>query len=296
MKIVIPITIDDSVFIDSNVPENDKPAYDPNATYAKDAQVISTHKVYCSLVDNNKGNAVTDISKWSFMGSSNRWRMHDQKLQVQTTNAGSIQNTYQISTPINCISLLNISAATLRAVMVDNNGQPVWDSKDISLVSASGIQEMYSYFFEPIARKTDLMLANIPLYANARLIVTLTEPQAGQVRCGEIILGTFRDIGATLYGAKLGITDYSVKTQDGFGNYTIIERPYRRTGDFIVQVQKGYVDQLHNLMASRRAKPTLYIGADDYGASMIYGFFKDFNAVINYPMTSQCAISIEGLT
>lgn len=116
------------------------------------------------------------------------------------------------------------------------------------------------------------------------------------VSCGAIVVGLSRGVGDTQFGASLGITDFSVKQSDDFGNLTVVERPYRKTGDFSVIVQNTYVDTLQDLLAKFRAIPILYLGSDLYGSAAIYGFYKQFATVIAYPDISICTIQIEGLT
>lgn len=297
MKLIQPITVVDATLISSNVPEADYPVYSVSATYALNAYVIVTtgiHKVYQSLVASNIGNAVTDATKWLDCGSTNRWKLHDQSVQSQTINTGSITNSYAITGQCNSIGFVNIDAASITVRMVDGVDGVVYD-KTINMVSTSGVIDWYAYFFEPIVRKTDYVLTNLPAYGNATVNVTLMTP-LGMAKCGALILGNYKNIGGTQYGAKVGITDYSTKTQDAFGNYNITKRGYRKTGEFSVSVYSGYVDQLQAMLAQYRSTPILYVGSDLYAATMIYGFYKDFSVTISYPTSSLCSLSIEGLT
>lgn len=116
------------------------------------------------------------------------------------------------------------------------------------------------------------------------------------VSCGAVIIGLSRAIGGTAYGAALGITDFSIKQADDFGNLTVVERAYQKTGDFTVFVQNTYIDTLQDMLAGLRATPALYIGAAAFGSSAIYGFFKQFSVAIQYRDVSVLTIQIEGLT
>ena len=125
--------------------------------------------------------------------------------------------------------------------------------------------------------------------------ITLTD-SGETVLCGVCVLGLSKEIGGTQYGATVGIQDYSVKTQDDFGNYTILERAYADRGTFSVEVETSYVDALKKLLTAYRATPAVYIGSDDFGSTVMYGFFKDFNIDIAGPAVSIATIEIEGLT
>ena len=297
MKIIPPIIMTDAIFTSSNVAEADYGVYSAGTTYALNAFVIVTtgvHKIYQSLVASNLGNAVTDITKWLDSGSTNKWNMHDRSVQSQTTNATSIANAYAIIGRCNSVGFLNMDCSSVTVSMVDSIDGTVYN-KTISMVSDSGINNWYAYFTEPIVRKTDYVLTDLPAYANAAVNVTISAP-AGTAKCGAVILGVFKDVGATQYGTKVGITSYDVKTQDAFGNYMVTKRGYRKTGDFTLMVPGSYTDQLQIFLANLRSTPTLYIGSDSYASTIIYGFFGDFSQTISYPTMSLCTINIQGLT
>jgi hypothetical protein len=116
------------------------------------------------------------------------------------------------------------------------------------------------------------------------------------VSCGAVIVGLSRAIGGTAFGANLGITDFSIKQADDFGNLTVVERAYQKTGEFTVFVRSAFVDTLQDMLAGLRARPALYIGDDAYGSAAIYGFFKEFVTAIQYADVSVLTIQIEGLT
>ncbi len=296
MKIIAPISIIDSVLVSSTVPETDYPAYDPKYSYMLGMYVIVTtgvHRVYQCLAGGS-GNPVTDATKWLDCGPTNRWRMHDQSLQSQTVNPGNITNTYQIPGRCNSLAALNIDAASMTVTMTDVTDGVVY-IKTIPLVSYVGINDWYSWFFEPIVRMSDIVLTDMPSYGNASLTVTFLSP-AGNASVGGLVLGNCKTLGKTQYGMKLGITSFSTKVLDPFGNYTIVKRGYRKTGDFPVLVDSNYVDQLHRLLIGYRDTPIVYIGSGKFQSDLIYGFYKDFSTTVAYPTKSLHTISVEGLT
>jgi hypothetical protein len=235
-----------------------------------------------------------NADEWLELGSTNRWKMFDQSISAPTTNADEIEVVLQQSERVNSVAVLNVSAAQVQVVMTDPTDGVVYD-ETVSLVSDSGIQDWYAYFFEPIVRLSDQVFTDLPPYAAATLTVTLTDT-GSTVSCGELVAGLSREIGGTNYGAELGIQDYSVKTRDDFGNFTILEREYSRRGVFSLWLDAGFTDELFELLSSYRATPIVYIGSDDLRSSIIFGFFKDFNVELAYPSITLCSIEIEGLT
>lgn len=304
MKIIPPIIMTDAIFTSSNVTEPStgaavEIAWVSGTTYAigdvRSYSTTNSHRIYKRLTASaGTITPLLDGTNWLDIGSNNKWNMHDQSVQSQTINAISIANSYAIVGRCNSVGFLNMDCASVTVSMVDSNDGTVYN-KTISMVSDSGINNWYSYFTEPIVRKTDYVLTDLPAYANATVNVTISAP-AGTAKCGAVILGIFKDVGATQYGTKVGITSYDVKTQDAFGNYTVTKRGYRKTGDFTLMVPGSYTDQLQIFLTNLRSTPTLYIGSDSYASTIIYGFFGDFSQTIPYPTMSLCTINIQGLT
>ena len=301
MNVIKPMTVTTSALTYSNVPETDYAAWNIATTYALAARRIyvvgDDHWVIESLQASNVGHTPTGLvtdAWWLKVSSTNRYKMFDQSVNSQTVNADSISTTITGDGRVDSIVLLNIDASTAQIIVTDNGDGIVYD-KTYSLTSDSGIIDWYAYFFEPIIRLTDKTIVDLPHYSNQSIQVILTNT-GYDVKCGVLILGVGKDIGATEYGMSLSINDYSVKQQDSFGNYTILERAYRKKLEATVWVDKSYVDQLQLLLSSYRAIPCVYIGSDEYSSSVIYGFYREFAINITYDNYSICTMYIEGLT
>lgn len=301
MLIIRPMTVTTSALTASNVAETDYAAWSISTTYAlADRRIYvsgNNHWIVESLQAANVGHTPTGLTTdayWLKVGNTNRYKMFDQSVTSQTVNADSISSTITGDGRVNSIALLNIDAASAQVIVTDLVDGIVYN-QTYSLASDSGIVDWYSYFFEPIVRLTDKTITDLPNYSNQSIQVILTNT-GYDVKCGCLILGTSKDLGATQYGMSLGITDYSVKQQDDFGNYTILERAYRKTSDVSLWVEKGAVDQLQILLASYRATPSVYIGSNEYQSSVIYGFYRDFTINVNYDNYSICTMTLEGLT
>jgi hypothetical protein len=302
MKIVRPITIADANLISSSVAETDYAAYNAGTTYGLGDRAIyviaDTHWVVESLQAGNTGHtptgATTDLW-WLAISYTNRWKMFDGAIQSQTTDADEIIVSLASATErIDSVALFNIDCATARVTVTDITDGLVYD-ETVSMTSPSGITDWYAYFFEPITRIADYVFTELPPYLNATIEITLSN--AGEnVLCGACVLGLSREIGGTQYGAQTGIQDYSIKQQDDFGNYVVLERAYNKRAVFQVQVENSLIDELQTILAGYRATPVVYVGTDLYASTIIYGFYKDFSTVISYPLISILSIELEGLT
>lgn len=299
MRIMRPMTINDAVLTSSSVPETDYAAYNAGTTYAQGARVIvvstNIHRVYESLLASNTGHTPASSPTWWLdLGMTNRWKMFDQSVTTQTSKTDSIAVTLQTTDRVNALALVNIAGLTARVKMTDSVDGVFYD-QTFSLVSTSGITDWYTYLFEPVVRMGDLVLVDLPPYYAPKIDVTLTAT-GETVLCGAALVGLAMDVGGTQYGATMGIQDYSVKKQDDFGNYTILERAFRRTASFTMFVEKGKVDALYDLLGKLRATPTVYIGSELYASTVVYGFYKSFAVAIAYARESVCTIDLEGLT
>jgi hypothetical protein len=270
--------------------------YSAGTSYADGDIVISatTHRTYESLAGSNLGNALTDATKWTDIGPTNRWSMFDGSVTSQTSNPESIEVTIQTTGRIDSVALLNVDAVAVTVTMTDSVEGEVYD-ETFSLVSPSGIIDWYAYFFEPIERLADLYIGDLPPYAGAAIEVSL-DGAGSTAKCGGLVLGLSKQIGETVYGSGVGIIDYSRKTVDAFGNYSVVERAFSKRANFTVNVPIGLTDQVQVLLSRYRAEPIVYVGADRFGSTLIYAFFKDFNVEIENPSFSVCTLQLEGLT
>jgi len=298
MKIIRPVEVTDAVFGSSTVSESE--AQRVNATtYALDAVVRgdiagTTHKLYLSLQAGNMGHAVTDPLWWVEKGPSNRWAMFDGSNSTDTTKADSIEVVLNTTSRVDSVALLNISAASARVQMTVPGEGVVFD-QTFNLVSDSGIIDWWSYFFEPIGRKTDLVVTGLPPYASAAITVTLTD-NGSTVSIASLVIGLGKELGDTAMGASVGIQDYSRKEQNQFGDFILVERAFSKKATFTVWIPRGTTDEVQRLLASYRAVPIVYVGSDEFGATVVFGFYRDFSISIDYPTHSVCALEIVGLT
>lgn len=300
MILIRPAVVNDAAFVSSTIAETDYAAWSSVTTYALAARVIvvaaDVHKVYESVqAANINHDPQTSPTWWLEVGNTNRWKMFDSSVTSQSTAVTSITTAIKPDSRVDAIALLNVVGKTVVVTMTDVTDGLVYN-QTFNLVSDSGITDWYGYFFEPIIRKPDLLVLDLPPYYSPTITVTISADTGETVAIGALVLGQQKEIGGTEYGGKIGISDYSVKQQDSFGNYTILERAFNKKASFDVMVEAGFVDQLQNILAGYRAIPIVYVGSTYYNATVVYGFYKDFSITIAYPSYSVCSIDIEGLT
>jgi hypothetical protein len=118
----------------------------------------------------------------------------------------------------------------------------------------------------------------------------------GEVSIGTLIAGRVLNIGITEAGASAGITDFSKKDTDDFGNTTIVERGWSKTMECKALLPTGSVSGVQRSLAALRATPVLWIAEEGYDALTIYGFYKDFSLDLELSNISYCSLTVEGLT
>ena len=277
--------------------------WDGGATYAAGDRVqISTpniHKIYESIAGANANHyPPTDLLLetplwWREVSATNRWKTFDGKVGSQTSQAALI--SYSLAPGIiDSIALLNMEATGVTLTLTDPSEGEVY-SAVIDLISTLGIIDAYTYFFEPIIRKTDIVKFDLPPYSEAVLDIAIANT-GGTAKVGEIVVGMKRDIGNTLYSPSVGIVDYSQKAADDDGNYTIAEGPYSKKYSCSLRIPNTFFDELSRLLALYRATPLVWVALEEYSAFIAFGKFNDFTIELSGPIRSDCSLEIEGLT
>jgi len=297
MKLIRPVTIDDTVFQSSDVPENDYTAWAGGTTYAASDRVIVTtgyHKIYESVQGSNVGNDPTtdDGTWWIEVSSTNRWKMFNAVVQEQTVQAAQIVTTLQSSTVVNSMAFLNVEATTIEITVTDSVEGVVYD-ETFNMTSYSGIQDWYSYFFEPIIRKDQLAITDLPPYANAEIEITINS--SADAKIGALVMGQFANLGLSQHGASLSIIDYSTKTTDAQGRVTITDGPYADKMEVDVVLDTSAIGQANATLSSLRTTPAVWIAEDNNDDLVIYGYYREFDIILSNPTISRISLEIEGL-
>jgi hypothetical protein len=302
MKVVLPITIDKANLTLSSVAILDNPVYSILVSYNIGDKVtynldpVNGDRNYESLIGANLDNdpSLDDGSKWLDLGPSNRWKMFDELNQSQSIDADLIYIKVTLGEVVNSISLLNISARTVQIIMTDPIDGIVYD-ETINLISDSGINNWYDYYFLPIERINSLVITDLPVYPDAIIDVNLSDTGLN-VAMGVLAFGLANNIGITDYGTGIGIVDYSIKSLDSFGNFTITPRAFSKRADYAVTLKTERVAAVQNLLSSLRTTPAVWIGNENFASTIIYGYYRDFDIVLSDFSNSECSITVEGLT
>ena len=274
--------------------------YDPysaGTTYVITARVQdnSTHKIYQSLVAANLGNALTDATKWSYVSPTNKYKAVDTSNSTKAAKSGSMTFSFTPAQVIGALALLNLTGATsARVRMTDATYGVVYDTTtDLSALPPA--PAWWSFWFGTRLNKSNLILQGLPSFPNA--VVQIDLVGGASLAVGVIMMGQPQTIGNSInYGARVGIRNFSVIETNAYGDDVLIVRAFAKRGSFTVTIAKDEVDPTQDYLADLRSTPCLFIGSDCYNATVIFGFYQDFDILIERYATSECSVEIKGMT
>lgn len=304
IQVVVPLEITGAMIVDSgsppetNVPEDDYPQWNSGTTYATGDRVIvlSTHKIYESLQDANTGNnPVTETTFWIEVGPTNRFAVFDNSNSTQTAQANNITYTLELGVIVNTLAILNLTGGSkITVTMTDPTAGEVYNV-EVDLQSLPESSDWYTWFFGERETINQFIFKDLPAYLNADIRIEIEG--GSELAVGSFIFGQRRSYGLGIkYGARIGIQDYSRKETNEFGDIVLIERAFARRGNFDLFLDSSEVDRFQNFLSDVRAKVCLWIINETYESTIIFGFYKNFDILINYPDHADCQLEIEGLT
>ena len=297
MRVIKSIETTDAILTYSNILEDEHPLWVSGTTYSIDDKVIYQHRIYNRVIAG--GGALTpdlDLTNWSDLGATNKYRMFDNIISSVSSRTGGIQFTLTPNQVVNSIALLNVNASTVRVVMNDPVEGVVYD-KTKELRSSGEVTDYFSYFFAPLVSLTDLNTAiflDLPTRPTATITVYISSGVA-LVEVGEVVYGIQSVIGRTNYGTSIGIKSYSRKDIDEFGKVTVVKRKNSKYCEYDVDIDNTNLVFVQRLFQDIDSVPCVFIGNPDMEELIVYGFYSDFKSTISFPTVSKCTLRVEGL-
>ena len=295
MIIVQPVPVTSAMVTASNVTITE--TLWTAGTYTLNTQRYFGTRLYKVIVASTTDNPTVGVTltppSWQDIGAINRFKMFDQVVNTQTTRTGLIDVNVLPGTIINALAMFDLDGVSTTITMTDPVEGVVFNETK-SLQDNTIIIDWYSYFFESITTRSDVVFLGLPAYGSATIRIQVNAG-ASTAAIGEVVIGKQRNLGVTNFGTSVSILDYSRKETDEFGNTVVETRPFSKRADFDVTVETGSVAAVQKALASIRTTPTVFIGDEDRAETIVYGFYRGFNIIISTPSISDCSIEVEGL-
>ena len=281
----------------SNVPETEYTAWSGITAYVIGNKCIRLHKIYSCLVNNTnyapESNSTGAAPKWLDEGYDNTWKMFDEVVGSQTSQATKISVAIKAGR-FDSLGLLDLDVDHIYATLHDPIEGLVF-REHIDVANKTYTAPSDSYLFAPIILQKNVILAGIGQYPNATLSLVLVK--AGMALIGTMIVGAQRDLGMTLQNPTIDIKDFSKKDVGALGDFSVLERAFSKRMNCELQLSSSKMDSLYRLLARHRASLDVWIGADDkFSAMILYGFYRNFRLSLPLPNDARCTLEVEGLS
>ena len=276
----------------SNVPITEQ-AYSVDTTYAKDAVVYDpvTHLTHKSMLDSNKGNALSDPSKWTKGVAANRWKMFDELNNTQTENPEEILIVLSPGVIGEGLFLGNVVADEVRLSQTAPAEGVVYREVG-SMVASSGGSSFFDWCFRPAYNKDYFITQSMLPYADALVTISIRR-RGGIAKCGMCQIGPIDDFGPSLYGLSAEGKDYSSTLFQVDGTSETIYRPYAKRMSVDVRVDNNEIDYIQQRLFQLRQRLIVWIGGP-YGATAVCGRYESFKIVIPGLLKSDMSLQIGG--
>lgn len=235
---------------------------------------------------------------WSLVGPDNKHAALDASASTATQTNGDLVISF-VGGSYDAMGIINMEGLTLEVAISNSTGTLYTNSVGIS---GTAVSNWYDYFFlsplQDLAR-TQIVMYNMDMSLYPTAVTTVRIKNGTNLSSvGLISVGKLYNIGGTQYGASAGITDYSIKSTDEFGNTSFLQRNYSKKLNTRVYVDNTNLNGVQRLLYKLRATPCVWIGTENptyEEAMVVWGFYKDFTTEISYPSYALVSIEIEGL-
>jgi len=299
MKIIKPVVITDTMITSSNIAGSSYAEWVNTTAYTagQKVKIDAIHNEYECLIANTgedpTQNTVDGSGNpyWLDIGSTNDWALFDGKARNPSVNANNITITIKPNKLTNSLAIINFNSGALNITATSVEGGGEVYNEDI--VVREYVSGWYDYLLSDIERISNAVKIDLPAYIDIEITITATD--TGDVSIGELILGKSQEIGLAQYGTSVGITDYSTKDTDTFGNFTVVERGFANRIEYDVIIERNKTAYVRKLLSQYRATPVVYIGEEESPETITYGYFKRFNIVLQDFANSEMVLEVEEL-
>lgn len=300
MDVIRPVPTTDTTLKSHSVAENDHPVWSNVTAYSEGDKVIriETHRIYEAL-DATTGDIPEDTPLlWLELGPTNRWAMFDNTLSTSTISTSDITFVIQPGF-VTSIGMIGIVGEEVTVTMRDAPNGTIVYQETRQVVANQPITNWWEWIVSDFIITDEMIFLDLPLYLNGEITITIKKDDfLNRASIAEFIVGKIYDLGSTEIGVRIGIEDFSRKETDDFGNAILIKRRFAKTVSVTAEIANEDLSGVTQVLFELRATPVLWIPSNqsEYGALVVYGFYRDFFVTVAYHTHSLVQIEIEGLT
>lgn len=300
MIVITPQTLT-TAQINSNAALSEYPEWVSGTNYALGARVYyqpmgALYPLDYELILDGESHTIPPDQQpthWLELGVSNRFRMFDGVIGDATMRAESLSVEITPGTVVNGIGFFGLAGSEIRVRVTDPIEGLVYDKTE-PLIDNTDVTDWFAYFFTPIEARSDVSFLDLPNYGTATIRIDV-EAAGSIAMIGESVLGKQRMLGVTNFGTQIGTKSYSRKNVDEFGRVTVVKRRNVKLVDFDVTFETRRAESVQRTVNDLIDTPTLYIGDNKYGSTIVYGFLLDFKVPLETPSISNGTLQVEGL-
>jgi len=252
-------------------------------------EVTYSNGVYVSLAMSNVGyQPDTNPTKWGLKRYTNKYAMFDTASSSYTRATTSFDVVFACPN-VDTLAFIGCKGSTISVTVKSTlGGTTVYSSGSVSLTTTGVLGNTI--------QKPLMLFTSIPKYAGSYVYVTISG--TGTVWCTTCIGGNSLPLGNAQYSASTGIHDYSRKaTDDVTGIVSLEQRHFAKTMNVQVRANNTTITELTEALEALRATPALWVADETVALPLsVYGWYKDFSLVVDYPTCSVYSLQIEGMT
>jgi hypothetical protein len=299
MRVVRPITINDTILTSSTIPEPDtgETVWVSYTSAIGDRRISTvTHRIYEAVVvstDDPVDGVNANPPTWVNVAPTNKFAMFDLVNSTQSSETTSLVVEVDTGVITNSIAGFSIDGASAINIEMDDPVSGVVFDRDIDMNDNTEVGGWWDYFFAPIIRATSFVILDMPIFPDATIKMTVTGTTIG---FGSLVVGNQITLGISNFGTSLELFDFSRKEVDEFGNTVVNQGRTSKLVNFNVTIpfsRTGYVfDQLTKLTGF----PSVWVGTTESDDStLVFGYYRDFQNNISSPTITDATLTVEGL-
>jgi hypothetical protein len=278
------------------VEEDATAAWVSGTTYAVNAEVhrVATHRVYRRLIAGAGTTAPeSDPTNWRDMRSTTRWAPLVMTEDTELLVAGNLYFS-MLAGGYQGLYFGGVTASSVRIVVVESSG----------VVRSDETQTLPFEYAGWISNKEPSLYIDMSgrVYAGDRIDISLigsSSPGSSLAIAGlrYLMAGFAYDLGETLQGARLGITDFSRRETDEFGTTTFVRRKFAKRLNVDVMLPTADLQRVFDLLTEMRGNVVLWVPgtSSELAPLSFFGWCKDFGLTVAYTRHATCALEIEGV-